>query len=45
MEQQLGDKNEGSLILFSDHQQEVFLHGLEEPFVSMLQSLEKKNFA
>ena len=45
MEQQLAYKNEGILIIFSDHQQEVILHGIEDPYASMLQSLEKKKIA
>ena len=44
IEQQPIDKHEESLIIFSDHQEEVILYGLE-PFASMLQSLEKHNFA
>ena len=36
MEQQPTNNNEGILIIFSDHQQEAILHGLEDPFASML---------
>ena len=38
MEQQPTYKNEGILINFSDHQQEVILHCLEDPFAILLES-------